>query len=120
MRRQITARTRWIKACGAIDFLQLNDPSLTTVGSFLATLGADPELIRRYAGQVGIRMAKAMRATGQRPGKLLVLVDHRCRRSFRTTQNAYGPKLLPLLATVVRDYARTTQLADPTRYALTA
>lgn len=112
-------RRRWINAPASVDFLDLNDTRLVTVGAYLAGLGADPELIRRYAGQVGIRMAKAMRATNLRPGKVLVLVKHWARRSFRTTQNAYARELLPLLARVVADYARTAQLADPARYTLT-
>jgi sugar/nucleoside kinase (ribokinase family) len=112
-------RRRWITAPASVDFLDLNDARLVTVGSFLAALGADADTIRRYAGQVGIRMAKALRAAGGRPGKVLVLIKHRCRASFRKAQNAYAPELLPLLAQVVADYARTAQLADPTRYTLT-
>lgn len=107
MARTISARKTWLRAVAGIDFLALNDTRLTTVGDFLRRLGIPADVIRRYSSQVGIRASKAARAAGVRPGRVLVLVTHRYRASFRKAQLAYSPAQLPLLAEVVRDYPRT-------------
>ena len=107
-----TARRTWLTAAARIDFLALNNPLLTTVGDYLRHLGATPDEVRRYASTVGRRAAKAIREAGEQPGRVLKLINHRYRTSFRKPQAGYRPAQLPLLATVVAEYERTAHLVN--------
>jgi hypothetical protein len=108
---RITRRT--IAAALTVHYLQLNDPRLTTISTYLESLGADQTLIRSTKSVLGGRIKKAFAAAGLTRPSILVRVKPRpAHRSWLTRTPAYFADQLPILADIVAGYGRTAHLVE--------
>lgn len=83
--------------------------SVLTVDGFLASLGADPDTIRRYRSSLGRKVAQAYRAaTGQEPTRAGWAVAHR----RLIPVYAYDRQQATLLTTVASSYKPTAHLLN--------
>lgn len=113
MRRMITAIRRSIAAARTVSFLDLNDPRLITISTYLRGLGADDELIRSVKSVLGGRIKKAFTAAGlRRSGLLTRIKPKRAHRSWLVVTPGYGPADLLLIEPIVGAYAKTAHLVE--------
>lgn len=111
MRRTITAIRRTIATAKTVHFLDLNDPRLITISSYLTSLGADQQLIRSTKSVLGGRIKKAFAKAGLvRAGLLTRIKPRKAHRSWLTVTPAYTEAQLPILAAIVAGYPKTAHL----------
>ncbi|MEU4296419.1 hypothetical protein [Kitasatospora aureofaciens] len=111
MRRTITAIRRTIQAALMVHYLDLNDPRLTTISNYLASLGADEKLIGSTKSVLGGRIKKAFAAAGiTRSGLLTRIKPRKAHRSWLKVTPGYLPEQLPILDQVISCYPKTAHL----------
>jgi hypothetical protein len=104
---------RSIAAAKTVHFLDLNDPTLVTIGGYLRSLGADDQLIRSTKSVLGGRIKKAFTAAGLVRTSLLTRIKPKpAHRSWLTVTPAYRVEELPLLHRIVAGYPSTAHLVE--------